>query len=326
MSLLDNPAEVKLHNSAVAANIDLQNVQSFIDDAILKHLVPAIGQEQFDVIVAGKGGYADGSKGKRVLLLLQKAAVNFMVGAYADFGAVQINSAGISVIKSSNSAPASDKKLMILKRKSLFDAFNALEAAVNFLESNINDFTEYKNSVNHIANRSLLINTAYDFQFAGVNIGSSSRFYQALRIYQRKVESDHIEPLIGSVLMDMLRGFVLTSTGNAKQKALITKLQPAVAFFTMAKALVYLPVSVDESGAYELSETVGGISGNVENRNPAQEKQLMTARSGYLCDGKTELATITKWLVANKADFPDYAVPEDFDMNDGSAPNVYAFL
>lgn len=323
MALIDNTAEIKSRNSAISLNIELANIQSFIDDAIDKHLIPAIGRTQFDALVAGKDGYTDGSKEKTLLILLQKATAGFMLAYYSNTGSLEISNTGIHVSTSTTKRPASDKKLMILRRQSFSDGYGALELAVNYLEVYLNDFPIYKASDEHFNNRALILNTSSEFQLGGVNIGNSAHLYQVLRIYQSGVEVNTIDALLGTSLTDKLRGLVLNGGGTIKEKLLIKKLYRPIAYFTMAEAIPYIAISIDPTGIYELSETVGGISGNVENRSAAQEKRLQNAMNALIMSGEAQLETIKQWVIENKTDFMDFTVPEDVNINDGSAPNLY---
>src|SRR5690606_36293899 len=121
------------------------------------------------------------AKESALLLLLQKAAVNFALGYYVNSGAVNISNAGITVTKSDKRLPASDKKLVALRRDCFESAYGALEKAVDYLESNLADFTEYAGSDEYKANRAYFINNSKDFQSNGVNIGNSAQLYQVLK-------------------------------------------------------------------------------------------------------------------------------------------------
>jgi hypothetical protein len=82
-----------------------------------------------------------------------------------------------------------------------------------------------------------------------------------------------------------------------------------------------MAVSMDASGIFELSETVGGISGNVENRNSASDKRLAMVMNGYLTKAEQQMEGIRKYLSANAQAF-QYIIPEVVEINDPSN-NVY---
>jgi hypothetical protein len=322
MALIDTPKELKAHNSALAGGMKLESVQSFIDEAINRHIIPAIGYGQYTELVAVKAAVPNDQQ-KRVIDLLQKSLVGFMIYYWSDQGAVMFSDAGIHVAKDANKLPASDKKIISLKKQNIFSGYSNLELAISFIEDNINDFPIYKVSAAHESNRSLLINTSREFQDAGVNINYDARLYQTLRTYQQDVESTYLESALGSTLKDALHLAILNGTVTPAQKELLKRVRKAVAFYTMAEAIPFMALSMDASGIFELSETVGGISGNVENRSSASDRRLAVAMNGYLMNAEKHLEVLRKYLNDHKEDF-NYISPEAVNIND-SYTNTYFF-
>jgi len=236
---------------------------------------------------------------------------------------VQISNSGIHVYKGANQLPASDKKIMALKKQNIAAGYNALEMAVSFLEDHLEDFPAYAGSSERSANLALLINTSAEFQNAGVDIRKDARLYQTLRITQRNVEDSLIEPTLGEIKQALHLGIIAKNL-SAVQIELLKKVRKAVAFYTMAEAIPDMAISIDSTGIYELSETVGGISGNVENRSSAGDKRLAIAMSSFYAKAEAQMENIRKYLVAHAGDFA-YAVPEEVNINQPGS-NVYSFL
>ena len=312
MPLINTREEIKKHNSAVGSNIDLVNVQSYLDDAINAHIIPAIGYDQFSELLAVK--YNDPSeKELRAIDLLQKAAVGFMVYNWADQGAVQFTNAGISVAKGANSLPASDKKIIALKKQNIATAYYALELAVSFLFENAVDFPIYAASEERGLNAALLINTSVEFQRAGVHINNDARFYQVLRITQATVEETYLEPTLGEIKQALHQG-ILSSSLSDIQKTLLAKVRKAIAAFTMAEAIPYGAIQMDATGIFESNESIGGVSGNVENRNPASDRRIAAAMNSFLTNAELQMEGIRKFLAVHKDEF-FYVVPEEVNIN-----------
>jgi len=313
MALLDTILDIKRHNSALSGNIKIDNLQSFINEGLDRHIYHAIGYDQVANLVAAK--QTASLKQKRMLDLLQKAAVGFMVYYWADQGAVQFSDMGIHVAKDSTKLPASDKKIIALKKQNISSGYAALETAVTFLEDNINDFPVYKESAQHARNRALLINTATEFQGSGVNINQDARLYATLRTYQETIELTYIEPVLGYDIKEALHQAILNNSLSTEQQQLLKRVRKAVAAYTMAEAIPYMVLSMDASGIFELSETVGGISGNVENRSSASDKRLAIAMNRYQMSAEQHLESLRKYLVSHKDDF-GYITPEQININD----------
>lgn len=320
MALLDTHLDIKRHNSAIG-KIEMINLQSFIDEALDRHIYQAIGYNQVAELIEQKATATP--KQKRVLDLLQKAATAFMVYYWADQGAVQFSDLGIHVAKDNNRLPASDKKIIALKKQNISSGYAALETAVTFLEENIDDFPVYKESAEHERNRALLINTATEFQGSGVNINQDARLYQTLRTYQETIESTYIEPVLGTYIKDQLHDGIMTGTLSPDHQKLLKLVRKAIAAYTLAEAIPYMVLSMDASGIFELSETVGGISGNVENRSSASDKRLAIAMNRYQMSAEQHLEVVRKYLVSHREDF-GYTAAEPINVND-SYTNTYLF-
>lgn len=54
MALFDTSKELKSINSAFAISFELDNIQSFLDEATSKHLLPVIGEGTMDALLEAK--------------------------------------------------------------------------------------------------------------------------------------------------------------------------------------------------------------------------------------------------------------------------------
>jgi hypothetical protein len=321
MALIETAADIKQHNGAVNHDIELKSVKSFIDDAIDLFLIPAIGRTSYNGIVNARLTLTP--EQAPAFTLLQKACVGFFLAAYAVSGAVVIDGSGISVRRGPTVAPASDKKLMALRKDSLDKGYAAIEQLIIYLEEFIVNFPTYQNSTERKRNRSLLINTSAEFQAAGVNIGNSAQLYQVLRTYQEDAERTYINRLLGDNLNTLIRSKISSGVPDETYDALIREVQRPVATFTLLEAIPYMAVSIDATGIYQLSETVGGISGNVENRSSAEVGRLQTAMYRLQIKGEMQLESLRKWIAKNKSQFIDYTIPEEVIINNNPDSNTY---
>lgn len=303
MALLDTTAELKLHNSAITGDLEISNIQSFIDDAIEQHTVPAIGRTQFNTLVDGKAGYAAGSVQATLIKLLQKSVTAFAIALYTNDGAVEISDAGIHVTKSEKRLPASDKKILALRRQNMQAGYFALEIALIYAEDNKATFTDYAASDERLKNLAGYINASSDFP---QTIPVSAELYARIRAIQLRVEVDLIDTILGDTIADDLRAHIIAGALTNPETELLKKVRNALAPLTLAEAIPYQLVSIDPTGAYVFSDTVGGISGNVENRTPAELQKLQIVMNRLACDGERNRERLRLWLTANKADFETY--------------------
>lgn len=323
MALIDNISEIKQHNSAISAGVDLANLQSFIDDAINDQLIPKIGLSQVQDIELKKAEGMDDDE-RRLLLFMQKAIVGFAIANYSDNGSVILTNAGISVAKSNSSMPASDKKLLQLRRSNTKSAYAALEQAVLFLESKPDVFTIYADSDERTQNLSLLINNSADFQKAGIQIGNDAQLFNSLLPYVQNATDNYITPLITEDVIDTIINKIKSKDLSELQKKLLKKIQKPLAAFTMVEAIPYRAVTIDSNGIFQLSETIGGESASVESKSSASEKRLAAIMTGFTIRAEQELESLRQFLNNNATDL-GITAQSDVSLNDGSAPNVYYF-
>lgn len=321
MALIRTIDDLKKHNSAISSEVELENIQSFISDAIYQQIIPAIGYEQYNALVTINDGNPTADQ-KQLIDLIVKSITGFTIANFTDNGAVQITNSGIFVIKTEKSAPASDKKLLALKRTNLKSAYNSLELALKFLETKLNLFTEYANSYERKANLSLLINFAFDFQRAGVAINYDAQIFNTLKTFVRSATETYIEPVLGEDIIATLYSGILQNNLSEDYKKLLQKACRPLAYFTMAEAIPYMVLSLSADGIFELSDTVGGISGNVENRNPVSDRRLASAMTGYNMKAEAELESLRKFLIKNK-DAYAYTPADEIDRSDISNSNIY---
>ncbi|MFD2163673.1 DUF6712 family protein [Paradesertivirga mongoliensis] len=319
MSLIDTNAEIKRHNSSITTQLEVASIQSFIDDAENNHLIPAIGRAAFDALVAGKADYADGSKEKTLLLALQKACVNFALHYYSDNGGLIIDNAGIAVLTSTTKRPASDKKLISFKRQAFNSAHNSLELAVSFLEANIADFAIYAASDERVENRSRFINTSREFP---QKIPVTAALYTRLKAIISKEEETIIFNMLGDDLLTDIRTKFLANNLTPTEKTLVTKIRHVIGSNAIRKGITYGLVDVEATGSYVHRDTVGGISGNVENRDPAELDRLKPVMQQLACDYESDLERLRIFLKDNVANLTGYTAPTEVVVNDPDS-NVY---
>ncbi|TXI14814.1 MAG: hypothetical protein E6Q66_04660 [Pedobacter sp.] len=294
MALFDTSKELKSINSAFAISFELDNIQSFLDDAARAHLIPVIGEETLDILLeAKKAGLAPKSPQKKLLHLVQKAVLGFAFGEYSTFGALQIQDAGISVLSRDSFRPASDAKVLELRKQSVRSGFEALEAVLLFLETHLVDFPSYAESNQRQNNRASFICSSAEFSKVCVAIHSSV-FFQ-LKQELIKLENDTIYPLLGQSLFEELKKAHQKTSFTDKQQGLIQRVQRVIAPLALAETICYNGLLIDASGCFQSS--VG------EPLSPSAENRLQSAMFHLTSRGQAELVRLQKALepVKNKA-------------------------
>lgn len=372
MALIDSTEEIKRHNSSVTLQLSVESILSFVDDAINKHILPAISAAQFDALISWKAGFTpynelsayttgnkvlyiseatglidfyavsasatagqtpethpakwalDTSKERSVFILVQKACINFAIAYYVSFGSLQLSDSGAHVIQSGENRIASDKKLIQLKRQSLSDGHYALELAQEYLESNLATFTIYAASAAHTRNRNSFINSSAEFNSISA-IQIEPILFSSIRNIQKQVQEDQVQAVLGEDLITTLITAIKGGTTTENQQKLILRVQKALIPLTLAEAIPYKLITVDVNGVFQLRDTVGGISGNVETREPADDRMAQLTMNRLVSRGESELESLRKWLYTNAELFSDYTAQGskgDQDVNT-SGSGVY---
>lgn len=287
MALFDTSKELKSINSAFAISFELDNIQSFLDEATSKHLLPVIGEGTMDALLeAKKTGLAPKSPQKKLLQLAQKAVLGFAFGEYSTFGALQIQDAGISVLSRDNFRPASDAKMLELRKQSIRSGFEALEAVIAFLEAHLAEFSSYASSNERQQNRASFICSAAEFSKVCLPIHSSVFF--GLKQELVKQEHDTIYPLLGQSPFQALKEAHQKSSCNDAQGRLIQQIQRVVAPFALAETICYNGLLIDASGCFQ--------SNAGEPLSPSAENRLQTAMLHLTSKGQAELVRLQKTL------------------------------
>lgn len=247
----------------------------------------------------------DSSKQHSLLLFIQRACINLAISNYVAFGSLQLSDSGAHVVQSGENRIASDKKLIQLKRQSLADGYYALELAQEYLESNLDTFTSYAASSAHTRNRSSFINSSIEFNTISA-IPIEAVLFANIRNIQVQVQDDQIQSVLGEDLIAELISSIKSGNATDDQKDLILKVQKTLVPLTLAEAIPYKLITIDASGVFQLRDTVGGISGNVENREPAEDRLAQSVMNRLCSQGESNLEKLRKWLNENAAKFQAY--------------------
>lgn len=301
MALFDSIEELKKHNSSIAKGLSLGVVQSFIDDAISKHLVEAIGKSMFSELVEAKSAEVDPtSKMSDLLHLTQKACAHLAIANYVPFGSVLLSDSGAHVHSSSNQLPASDAKLSALRKQAMDEGYHALETLVDFLENNLSEFPAYADSEAHQNNRSLFINSARDFSLS-VSVVVNVRLFTQMRNEISHVERDSIEPILGDDLTASLRDKMKSNTPLSKvETSLLKHIQSALGPLALAGMIPYGAITIG-------TDSICRSTDNLPSADSRSQKWRMQEEMVYLNKrGENRLEALRSFLNKNRDSFPSY--------------------
>jgi hypothetical protein len=310
--LINSTADLKTGLGIIQADLDFAAFASFVDDADMRHIIPAISYAGYTALCQDMLS----DKKTQALKLLQKAGANFAIHYSIAFSSVQIGESGIFVVKDNRQLPASDKKTYMLRLQSRSDGFAALEAAVNFMEANLADFTEYAGDPVHQTNRRYYVNTTAQFS-QGFNLSGNAELFSILKTQISTVEENYIDRLLGDEVSAALRLAITEGTTSDIQKQLLVRIAKAVAPLTIAEAIPWRMISFDATGL--ITPTIKNNIENMEVSTEADLQRLQAVMNRAQATGESEIAKLKQFLAANIDQFTGYIAP---DPDAGSKMNV----
>lgn len=301
MALFDSIEEFKKYNSSITMSLSLSAVQSFIDDAVNKHISRSIGKELLNELLEAKATGIDSKSNMRPLLdLTQKACAHLAIASYVPFGSVLLSDSGAHVHSGNNQLPASDQKLAALRKQALDDGYIALEDLVAFLEKHLNEFKSYAESEAHKVNRSLFINSSVDFN-ASTSAKINAQLFASIRTEIGRIEQDSIEPILGADLISLLRSKIASNNSfSTIETKLVKHIQRALAPLTLASLIPYGMINISTNGLWDCSSGEGK-----PDIGRSQHAMLMLNTRG-----EGELETLRSFLNTNRASFSSYKAKE----------------
>lgn len=303
MSLIRTIEQFRAH---VAVNQDTE-LASFAPDLQLverERLRPLLGPALYNELQALSDEeveqlLAPGNADVRaeLLRLVQGAAANLATLDYLALNQVQISDAGIHINSDSSRKTAFQWQIDELRVSFRRKGFNALEAALEYLDEHIDApaLAAWATSPAAVASHQYFLATARQFS-EHYNINCSRLTYLALLPTLRKVERFDLEPALGTEFYLELKEQLKDRDLSADNRELLELyLQPALAHLVVAKALTgYVGLGLNGE-AVELNMYRADNSNAKETDAPIAALATLKAQQA-LADGRAYLVQATKYL------------------------------
>lgn len=219
----------------VNVGFSFDNLKDDIQTALAKEVIPYLGIAQYDVSIKSTN-----EKHKELIRLAAKISANIGMANYLPIAKVQISNGGISyTADKSKQATAEDKE--DLRLAFLNKGYNTIDEMLLYLETNADDFQEWKSSTGKILFNKLFIRTADEFRIIQ---GKRSIFIKLIP-YMEDIELEVISHLFPSTLITDLKTKVVT---GKKKELLENYIRPIVANKALARALTAFAIVLTDSG------------------------------------------------------------------------------
>jgi hypothetical protein len=258
---------------------------------------------------------------KKLLDKIRYPLANYAYLQYIPFAQVAITASGIHIEVNDQKKTAFEWQINQL-RQSLADAAdNGIEQLYLFLEENKTTYADWATSSERTVLKECFINTASEFNYF-YNIGNSRRIFRSIRDIMIQ-EEERIKSVICQPLFNAIKAEILSGTISPAYKALLTYIKPAVAFYTIASALIRLDVKITPEGiqAFSTSDRM-----TQEVRTPAELQRIANLTHHLTASADEKIQQLINFLHQNIGAYPFYSgspcytPPGNAPANDTSTP------
>lgn len=234
MALIKTTDELKQYLK-IDANFNPQSILPFVPAAEAE-ILRILGKEQFDELndYYNSNSPTPNAELDALLPYVQRPLAWFAMMKGLDNLNVVITNNGLAVVQNPNLAPASKQRRDDLMQNISDNAWDNMEALLEFLEENITDYTEWESSEAYTYQYQYLISSARKFNEL-YPINRSRLTFINWRHIMADVELLQMEPVVSKDLMDELKAEIKADTVSANNLLIIEKLQKALAYLTVAE-------------------------------------------------------------------------------------------
>lgn len=289
---------------AVNFGLEIESLEGYIQEAERQHLVPVLGQVEYDALVAAYVADPQTLTPAQEALLphVQRMLAGFAYLAYLPIGNVQVSDAGIHRTENDHQKSAWQWQVRELRTSIGESAFRALEALLGFLWAHPADYPDWNGSAEKAHYLRHFLNTSREFS-RHFDLQDSARLYFRLRPTLQTVEEFRIRPILGKTLYNTLKAEIAALNLSPESEALLEQIRPALAHLTVHQALSRRAISLTDFGA---SEQEVRTNDNGFGISPARDGVVSHFLSEAEANGEAYLHELEAYLDEHHATYPDY--------------------
>ncbi|HEY0056276.1 MAG TPA: DUF6712 family protein [Pedobacter sp.] len=310
MSKLINTIDEVQKYVAVNATSSMETLLPYMRLAERNYLEPVLGftflgtlEEAYSTAGKNTSEITD-AKVQKVLEYCQEVIANLSILHALPVLSVQIGVNGIQVVKNDNMAPASQ-----WRTNQVFDSLGdighrTIDSLLTYLEVEKGSFAQWATDPVYATYQQFFLRSATDFS-AHYNINNSRYLFHLIQYCMNRVETFEIKKTIGAALFDKLKLDDKAGSINGNLKKLLEEyLKPAIALFTVAKALQERLIDMS-SGTLKVK--FSGTTDNMDETRAPKESELNSTMSSLIGDARNWMQEATDFIKANPADFDAFA-------------------
>ncbi|MCT8340499.1 hypothetical protein MG296_10575 [Flavobacteriaceae bacterium TK19130] len=303
-TLVKNIETFRLHVT-VNYNMEFEQLKPYVVKAERKFIKPVIGNAQYETLV-GTSSSASGTLGE-VLILLQEASSNLAMFSYTFVGVVQVSDNGFHISTNQNSTPAEWWQIRDLRRSLLNAGNEAIDEALEIMEGNAADFSDWTSSSAYTIFKEFFVRTTGQFD-SDFNIENSRRTFLKLRPFIKRTERKYFEGLLGSETVAKIKA---EATQVAKDALAIA--QSAQVAFTVAEVANEGAFLFTPNGMFVATVEIPG-----EKHQQLTEDKLYNLHRLKMEEANALAKDLVLFVSENDDVFTEYASREATQYNDPS--------
>ena len=189
------------------------------------------------------------------------------------------------------------------QRETEKNAIGSLEMVLQYLEKNLNDFPEYKDSETAKAARALFVPSATVMSEFLPQIDGNYRLYLNMKPYISLAERDYFLPRLGKAQYDRLKAGLRENDLSADEQELMFHIRRALSHTAYWLALPNLQFVLQGSGQVRVLSDFDGIY----NSKAVDEDVIRSLVRSAETEAKKWQNAMRAYLVKNSSKFPLYA-------------------
>jgi hypothetical protein len=282
-------------------SVTYQTLEPYIRQVERTHIKPIIGPAQYQVFET----QPTDDIVKEAWELCQEAIFYFAMYKALPFLSIQITEGGIFAASTGDAQQITDKQYKELLRAQKKQAHETLDQMLQFMEANLDKFTQWSSDPAYTDYASLLVNTTAIFN-KHYNIFNSRQTFMALKPELSTVENQFIEPVIQSALLEALKN----TQDNNNRKIVKQLLQKAIVNFTVSKVMENGLFVLDAQGIYVRFDVLPYemLQSNATNKI---NDFIINTKKNKITEAEQYLKKAIEVITNNPDDFEEYTAPEE---------------
>jgi len=296
--LFNTIEEIKKYLPANAA-FQMGNISPFIKDAEEAIIIPVLGRDQYNELDTAYNNNVLNANLEKLLDKVRKPLANYSYYKYLPIATVVIGKGSIHVEIDEKKKPLTQWQFLKLEDRFIEAADDGIEDLYVFLEENKDNYTTWRDSDDRKAIRNCFLTSSKEFT-EHASIGNSRRTYMAMLPEMKKVQRNHILPILCKELYDEIIEEIKENEISEANAALLEFIRPAVASLTRARALTELSIKINNNGVQLLATS---DRENIIVKNPAEVQRITAMQTSDKEDAEAELKKLTDYLYAHADDY-----------------------